>query len=132
MPLGDLEDQVLGKILIVGCFLGLRALRETMPQNYFEWEQSTNGFDAGIRIPIFNPDCVIVDTTSLSPLDAYTICAGLRRLRKNDLVLVAIAEKGHGDHLRKEFQADVFEEPFDIALLAQRLKTQIGSRKELV
>ena len=63
MPLGDLEDEAMAKVLIVGQDQVLidNLKRELPPERAFKVATAASGFEAGIQSESFHPDCIIVD-----------------------------------------------------------------------
>src|SRR5215467_7592960 len=63
MPLGELEEEGLHKILIIGAEkLFIDRVRELLPEDdYFKYELATSGFEAGIQAESFHPDTIIID-----------------------------------------------------------------------
>ena len=63
MPLGDLEDEAMAKVLIVAQDQVLieNVKRELPLERSFKVAVAASGFDAGIQAESFHPDCIIVD-----------------------------------------------------------------------
>ena len=63
MPLGDLEDEAMAKVLIVAQdqVLVENVKRELPLERSFKLAVAASGFDAGIQAESFHPDCIIVD-----------------------------------------------------------------------
>ena len=63
MPLGDLEDEAMAKVLIVAQDQVLiENLKRELPlERSFKAAVAASGFDAGIQAESFHPDCIIVD-----------------------------------------------------------------------
>ena len=80
MPLGDLEDEAMAKVLIVAQDQVLieNLKRELPPERSFKVGVAASGFEAGIQAESFNPDCIIVDF-SIGKVEALQICQNLRR-----------------------------------------------------
>ena len=81
MPLGDLEDEAMAKVLIVGQDQVLieNLKREAAAWNgRSKWPSAASGFEAGIQAESFHPDCIIVDF-SIGRVEALQICQNLRR-----------------------------------------------------
>ncbi len=134
MPIGDLEDEDMAKVLIV-------AQNQTMVENLkrelplecsFKVAIAASGFDAGIQAESFHPDCVIVDF-SIGRTEALQICQNLRRNPEfADVILVALLpDDGSGTNFDRSSINETFKKPFDAALLAERLRTIIGAKKNL-
>ena len=80
MPLGDLEDEALAKVLIVSQDQVLiENLKREMPaEKSFRVATAASGFEAGIQAESMNPDCIIVDY-AIGEQDAKQLCLVLRR-----------------------------------------------------
>lgn len=135
MPLGDLEDETLAKVLIVGQdqILLENIRRELPPERSFKVEVAASGFEAGIQAESFHPDCIIVDF-SIGRIESLQICQNLRRNSEfADVILIALLpDDGSTTSFDRSSINETFKKPFDSALLAERLRTLIGARKELV
>jgi len=135
MPLGDLEDEAMAKILVVGQDQVLMEnLKRQLPvEKSFKLSIAASGFEAGIQAESFHPDCIIVDF-SIGRVEALQICQNLRRNPEYaDTILIALLpDDGSSISFDRSTINETFKKPFDAALLAERLKTLIGSRKELV
>ena len=135
MPLGDLEDEAMAKVLIVAQDQVLieNLKRELPVERAFKTGTAASGFEAGIQSESFHPDCIIVDF-SIGHLEALQICQNLRRNTDfADTILIALLpEDGNTASFDRSSINETFKKPFDAALLAERLRTLIGARKELV
>jgi excisionase family DNA binding protein len=80
MPLGDLEDEAMAKVLIVAQDQVLieNLKRELPPERAFKVAVAASGFEAGIQAESFHPDCIIVDF-SIGRVEALQICQNLRK-----------------------------------------------------
>jgi len=135
MPLDGLEDETLAKVLVVAQDQVLidNLQRELPPERSFRVSVAASGFDAGIQAESFNPDCVIVDF-SIGKMESTQICQNLRRNGEfSDVILIALLpDDGSAASIDRSNINETFKKPFDAALLAERLRTLIGSKKELV
>jgi len=135
MPLDGLEDETLAKVLVVAQdqILIDNLQRELPPEKSFRVSVAASGFDAGIQAESFNPDCVIVDF-SIGKMESAQICQNLRRNSEfSDVILIALLpDDGSSASIDRSNINETFKKPFDAALLAERLRTLIGSKKELV
>jgi len=133
MPLGDLEDEVMAKVLIVSQDQVLiENLKREMPFGCsFSVAVAASGFDAGIQAESFHPDAVVVDF-SIGQSEAMQICQNLRRNPVfAEVIIVGLAVTTLSIDIVTTLD-EVFTKPFDAALLAERLRTLIGAKKELV
>ena len=80
MPLGDLEDEAMAKVLIVAQDqILIENLRRELPvERQFKVAVAASGFEAGIQAESFHPDCIIVDF-SIGKVEALQICQNLRK-----------------------------------------------------
>jgi excisionase family DNA binding protein len=135
MPLGDLEDEAMAKVLIVAQdqILVENIRRELPSERSFKVATASSGFDAGIQAESFHPDCIIVDF-SIGRTEALQICQNLRRNPEfTEVILIALLpDDGSSTSFDRSSINETFKKPFDSALLAERLRTLIGAKKELV
>jgi PleD family two-component response regulator len=135
MPLGDLEDEAMAKVLIVAQDQVLiENLRRELPvERSFKTGVAASGFEAGIQSESFHPDCIIVDF-SIGQIEALQICQNLRRNTDfSETILIALLpDDGSNASFDRSAINETFKKPFDAALLADRLRTLIGAKKELV
>jgi excisionase family DNA binding protein len=135
MPLGDLEDEAMAKVLIVAQDQVLieNLKRELPVERSFRTSTAASGFEAGIQAESFHPDCIIVDF-SIGQLEALQICQNLRRNAEfGETILIALLpDDSSTANFDRSSINETFKKPFDAALLAERLRTLIGAKKELV
>jgi DNA-binding response OmpR family regulator len=135
MPLGDLEDEAMAKVLIVAQDQVLiENLKRELPlEKSFKVQVAASGFEAGIQAESFHPDCMIVDF-SVGKLEALQICQNLRKNSDfSEIVLIALLpDDGNTMSFDRSSINETFKKPFDARLLAERLRTLIGAKKELV
>jgi excisionase family DNA binding protein len=135
MPLGDLEDEAMAKVLIVAQDQVLiENLKRELPlERSFKVGTAASGFEAGIQAESFHPDCMIVDF-SIGKVEALQICQNLRKNNDfTDIILIALLpDDGQTFSFDRSSINETFKKPFDARLLAERLRTLIGGKKELV
>lgn len=135
MPLGDLEDGAMAKVLLVAQdqILIENIKRELPLERSFKVAVAASGFDAGIQAESFHPDCMIVDF-SIGRTEAWEIYRSARNSAAlKDLIFVALfPDDGCSASFAHSGLTEVFKKPFDAALLAERLRMLIGAKKELV
>lgn len=126
MPLGELEDEGVAKVLLVGAGEAITArLAELLPAaDGFRIATAADGFDAGLLVPGLAPDAVVIDLCL--GRGEGTLIAGKIRNAAGDrpVVIVALAGEDEVDSawlLAHGFD-DVFKQPFDAALLAERIR----------
>lgn len=134
MPLGELEDEAMAKVLVVGQDqVLLENLKRELPESKsFKFATAGSGFEAGTEAQSFHPDCVVVDF-SIGHSEAMQICHNLRRNANfADIILIALLpDDDSATRFDKSSINESFKKPFDASLLAQRLHTLIGARKDL-
>jgi len=133
MPLGELEDEALGKILLVGAESHVRSgLLEMMEKDEFKIESAISGFEAGIQAESLHPDCVVVDF-AMGRNDALLIAQNLKKNNEySDTVLVGLlSDEDNASGFDRTLFNETFRKPFDAALLAERIRTLIGRKKQV-
>jgi excisionase family DNA binding protein len=137
MPLGELEDETTGKILLVANDRELVAnLRRQFPEEQaYRLEMAGSGFEAGIQAESFHPDAMVVDF-GIGGSDARQICQNLRRNPAHEgTILIALLQENDvidNNGFDTRVINETFRKPFDPGLLADRIRTLIGRKKELV
>ncbi|HAH46443.1 MULTISPECIES: helix-turn-helix domain-containing protein [Gimesia] len=133
MPLGELEDEAMGKLLLVGADTQVRAsLDDLMATEDFKIEYAVSGFEAGIQAESLHPDCVIVDF-AMGRNEALMIAQNLRRNKDyTDSVLIALlSDEDNASGFDRTLFNETFRKPFDAALLAERIRTLVGRKKQI-
>jgi DNA-binding response OmpR family regulator len=99
----------------------------------FKVSTAASGFEAGIQSESFHPDCIIVDF-SIGRVEALQICQNLRRNTEyaNTILIALLPDDGGSTSFDRSSINETFKKPFDASLLAERLRTLIGAKKELV
>ena len=136
MPLGELEEQGLHKILIIGAEkLFVDRLQEQLPEeDHFKYEIANSGFEAGIMAESFYPDSIIIDL-AVGRTEGLHILGNLRRNPVDEKTLIiglAQEDDPETEVLLSNGFSEVFKKPFDTALVAERINTLVEERKELV
>ena len=133
MPLGELEDEAMGKILLVGSDPSTRtSLNEMISNDDFKIEIAASGFEAGIQAESIHPDCVVVDFV-MGREEALMIAQNLRRNTEfTDTVLIGLlSDDDNASGFDRSVFNETFRKPFDAALLAERIRTLVNRRKQL-
>jgi DNA-binding response OmpR family regulator len=133
MPLGELEDEAMGKILLVGSDLTTRSsLNEMISNDDFKIEIAASGFEAGIQAESIHPDCVVVDFV-MGREEALMIAQNLRRNSEfNETVLIGLlSDDDNASGFDRSVFSETFRKPFDAALLAERIRTLVNRRKQM-
>ena len=132
MPLGDLEDEAMAKVLIVAQDQVLieNLKRELPAEKRFKVAVAASGFEAGIQAESFHPDCIIVDF-SIGKVEALQICQNLRKNTDfSETILIALLpDDGSPMSFDRSAINETFKKPFDANLLAERLRTLIGAQE---
>jgi excisionase family DNA binding protein len=134
MPLGELEEEGLHKILIVGAEkLFVDRIRELLPEaEDFKYELAASGFEAGIQAESFHPDTIIIDL-AMGRAEGLQIATNLRRKPEYEQTLIlamASEDEADPDALKNYGFSEAFKKPFDIALLGERIRTLVEEKRE--
>ncbi|MCI0464054.1 MAG: helix-turn-helix domain-containing protein [Gemmataceae bacterium] len=134
MPLGELEEEGLHKILIVGAErLFVDRVRELLPESEdFKYELAASGFEAGIQAESFHPDTIIIDL-AMGRTEARQIATNLRRKPEYEQTLIialASEDEAAPETLVNDGFSEAFKKPFDIALLGERIRTLVEEKRE--
>jgi excisionase family DNA binding protein len=134
MPLGELEEEGWHKILIIGAEkLFIDRIKELLPEDEdYRYEVAASGFEAGIRAESFHPDTIIVDL-AMGRSEALQIAQNLRRnpqYTETQIIALALEDEAAPEGLVNYGFNDVFKKPFDVALLAQRIRTLVEEKRE--
>ncbi len=133
MPLGELEDEAMGKVLLVGADTKVRGdLDEVMSNDEFKIEVAASGFEAGIQAESLHPDCVVVDFV-MGRDEALMIAQNLRRNNEYaETVLIGLlSDEDNASGFDRTLFNETFRKPFDAALLAERIRTLVNRKKQL-
>jgi excisionase family DNA binding protein len=133
MPLGELEDEAVGKILLVGAESHIRTnLSEQMHGDAFKLEFAGSGFEAGIQAESLHPDCVVIDFV-MGRTESLMIAQNLKRNAEYaDTVLIGLLnDEDNASGFDRTIFNETFRKPFDSALLAERIRTLVGRKKQL-
>jgi len=129
MPCDGFELEEAPRVLIVSPEGGLS---ESLESELKDSGQLTtlmvrSSFEAGIQAEAFQPDCVMVDS-AIGADEGHRICKHLRCNRElADVVLIALLSDAERDREKLTLVDDVFESPFDPALLAERVRSLVSA-----
>lgn len=134
MPLGELEEEEWHKILLIGTEkLFNDRIKELLPESQdFKFELANSGFEAGILAGSFHPDTIIIDL-SLGRAESIQITSNLRRdesFASTLIIGLASEDEAEPDQLLQYGFNDIFKKPFDIALLAEKVKSVAEAKRE--
>lgn len=130
MPLGDLESEAVGKVLLL-CQdqVLIQHLKTQLPERSFNVEVTASGFEAGLRVESFHPDCMVVDF-SIGRTEALQICQNLRHspAYAEVILIVLLPDDGEPNSFDRSAINETFKKPFDPVLFVTRLKTLLGTK----
>ncbi len=134
MPLGALEEEGWHKILVVGAEpLFLDRLKELLPDDDdYKYEVAHSGFEAGTQASSFHPDTIVIDL-AMGRSEALQIAANLRRNDAyKDTLIIAMAseDEPNPEGLSEYGYTEAFKKPFDVNLLAERIRTLVDEKRE--
>ena len=134
MPLGELEEEEWHKILLIGTEkLFNDRLREFLPESEdYKFELANSGFEAGILAGSFHPDTILIDL-GLGRAESIQIVSNLRKDESYTGTLIiglASEDEAAPEQLHQYGFNDVFKKPFDVALLAERIRTLVEEKRE--
>ena len=134
MPLGALEEEGWHKILVVGAEpLFLERLKELLPEDDdYKYEVAHSGFEAGTQASAFHPDTIVIDL-AMGRAESLQISANLRRneaYKETLIIALASEDEPNPEGLSEYGYSDAFKKPFDIALLAERIRTLVEEKRE--
>lgn len=132
MPLGELEDEAVGKVLLVGAETLIKSmLKEQMGSDSFKLDYANSGFEAGIQAESLHPDCVVIDFV-MGRNEAVMIAQNLRKNSQyTDVVLIGLlSDDDNASGFDRSVFSETFRKPFDGALLAERIRTLVGRKKQ--
>ena len=134
MPLGELEEEEWHKVLLIGTEkLFNDRMKEILPEvDDFKYELAQSGFEAGTLAQSFHPDTIIIDL-ALGRSESMQIATNLR---KNDsyqttlIIGLAGEDEASPEKLQEYGFNEVFKKPFDVALLAERIRRLAESKRD--
>lgn len=134
MPLGELEEEEWHKVLLIGTEkLFNDRMKELLPEvDDFKYELAQSGFEAGTLAQSFHPDTIIIDL-GLGRSESMQIASNLR---KNDsyqttlIIGLAGEDEASPEKLQEYGFNEVFKKPFDVALLAERIRRLAESKRD--
>jgi excisionase family DNA binding protein len=132
LPLGELEAEDARNLLLVGVGGALAArLREVLPaESGYRHELAACGFEAGVLAETFYADAVVIDL-AMGRGECLQIAQNLRRYPRYERIpVIALANEDDPDPggLTRYGFSQVFQKPFDVALLAEALAGRPGGR----
>lgn len=133
MPLGELEDEAMGKILLVGATGQIQdSLIEVIDESDFKLESAASGFEAGIQAESLHPDCVVIDF-AMGLQESLMIAQNLKKNGEYlETVLIGLlTDDDNAAGFDRTLFNETFRKPFDAALLAERIRTLVGRKKQL-
>jgi two-component system, OmpR family, response regulator RpaA len=133
MPLGELEEEGLHKILVIGAEkLFNDRLKELLPEDEdFKYEYANSGFEAGTMAHSFHPDSIIIDL-AMGRSEAIQIASNLRKnghFEQTLIIALASEDEADPDSLTNHGFNEAFKKPFDVALLGERIQTLFDDKR---
>jgi excisionase family DNA binding protein len=134
MPLGALEEEGWHKILIIGAEkLFIDRIQELLPEDEdYKYNIANSGFEAGIQAESFHPDTIVIDL-SMGRSEGLQIAQNLRRNPQYEQTLIialASEDEAAPETLVNYGFSENFKKPFDIALLAERIRTLVEEKRD--
>jgi excisionase family DNA binding protein len=134
MPLGDLEEEEWHKILIIGAeSLFINRIQEMLPEDEdFKYELANTGFEAGTMAQSFHPDTIVIDL-AMGRSEALQIAANLRKnplYEATQIIAIASEDEANPEKLNEHGFSEAFKQPFDITLLAERIRTLAEQKRD--
>jgi two-component system response regulator RpaA len=133
MPLGELENEGLHKVLIIGPEqLFVDRLRGLLPEaDDFKCALAHSGFEAGTMAASFHPDTIVIDL-AMGRSEALQIASNLRRnpqYAQTLILALASEDQAAPEALVGLGFSEAFQKPFDVALLAERIRTRVEEQR---
>ena len=125
MPMDSLEDESRLQLLIVSRDAALVADLKSELEKSGQVNVTVTGsaFDAGIQAESVPPECVLVDL-DVGSVDALRVCENFHtKQHLASAVVIALLSQHCPGCFDKTSVDDVFEKPFDPALVAERART---------
>lgn len=127
MPLGELEEEGLHKVLIIGAEKVFIDRIQTLlaDEDEFKYQTANSGFEAGIQAESFHPDTIVIDL-AMGRSEGLQIAQNLKRnpaFETTGIIALALEDEPNPDDLKNFGFSEVFKKPFDIALLAKTIST---------
>jgi len=134
MPLGGLEQEGWHKILVVGAEMPfIERIKELLPEDDdFKYEVANSGFEAGTKASAFQPDTIVIDF-AMGRSESVQIASALRRndqYKETLIIAMASEDEPNPEDLSNYGYNEAFKKPFDIALLAERIRTIVDEKRD--
>jgi len=134
MPLGELEEEEWHKILIIGAEkIFIDRMKELLPEvDDYKYELTQSGFEAGMMAESFHPDSIVIDL-ALGRTEGIQITANLRKNPAYELTqIIGLAgeDEPNPESLTQHGFTELFKKPFDVALLAERIRSLADLKRE--
>ncbi len=133
MPLGELEDEAMGKLLLIGIDATVRGhLMDLLPTDDYKIESAAIGFEAGVKADSLHPDCVVIDV-GMGRHEAALIATNLRKNPdyESPILMALLSDDDTANGFDRTPFNETFRKPFDSALLAERIRTLVNRKKQL-
>ena len=110
----------------------IESLRKEFPtkeNDKIGMDVAPNTFEAGLLAGVLHPDCVVIDF-SIGTIEAFHLCKCLKGNAVFTQTILCALTPEDGT-IRGLDVNETFQKPFDPHLLAERLRTLVGVKKEL-
>jgi two-component system response regulator RpaA len=134
MPLGELDEEEWYKVLLIATEkLMTDRIKELLPEaEDYKYQFAGSGFEAGMLSHNFQPDTIVIDL-GLGRSEGIQI---VERLRADEthagtlIVALASEDEAQEDQLPQHGFNAVFKKPFDVALLAEKIRTIADAKRD--
>src|SRR5262245_61018110 len=110
----------------------IQRVQELLPEDDdYKYEVAHSGFEAGIQAESFHPDTIVIDL-AMGRSEALQIAQNLRRNAQYEATLIvalASEDEASPEGLTQYGFSEAFKKPFDVALLAERIRTLVEEKR---
>lgn len=132
MPLGELEDETIAKVLVVTQNQKFFDRLRNEAGKGFKIQIASSGFEAGIVAESFHPDCVVVDF-NIGRDEGSRICRNLAENHEfKDTIRFGVIELDDKEHIDRSIVTRSWRHPVDATEMISEIKGFVGQKKELV
>lgn len=130
MPLGELADENRGKLLLIGMDRDAEDVASRFLPEDYHVEIAGSIFDADHVTRSHQPDCAVIDF-ALGYTDATALAKDLKGMYPNVALISLLRPEDILQCSERWLFTEVFRKPFDSVLLAERIRTLVGRKKQL-
>jgi two-component system response regulator RpaA len=127
LPTDAFNDEAYHKILFVGAeSLFVERLQALLPEKEgYRYEVTHSGFEAGVAAEYCHPDIIILDL-AMGRGECLQIAQNVKRNEAYaETRLIALASEDETDDLTRFGFSVAFKKPFDVALVAERIRASV-------